>query len=199
MASTYTSCAAQVAANIAKDCNTPLTGGYTGRGVLLALADAPTVTQSGTNPRTISAVALATGKKSVVIDNVFSTSPFNGSSSQSNADDGMIKHRKTVVVQVPLRGSDVSKNIVEPLYQSPLGYMAILEKKDRSGNGSYEVVGFEQGLVANEDGIVRNEYENGGCIVATMSCNEAVFEYAFFDTDYATTKAAFETLMAASY
>ena len=199
MATTYTSCAAQVAANIAKNCNTPLTGGYTGRGVLIALADAPTVTQSGANPRTISAVALATGKKSVVIDNVFSTSPFNGSASQSNADDGMIKHRKTVVVQVPLRGSDVSKNIVEPLYQSPLGYMAILEKKDRSGNGSYEVVGFEQGLVANEDGIVRNEYENGGCVVATMSCNEAVFEYSFFDTDYATTKAAFETLMAASY
>lgn len=195
----YASCAATISDNIAKDCDKPLVPGYTGRGVLIDLSGNPTITQSGTNPRTITAVSLGTGVKCAVIDNSFGGQPLNGTNVQSNTDDGMMKYRKTVVVQIPQRGSDVSKAVVEPMSQNPLGYMAILEKKDRSGNGSFEVVGFEQGLTANEDGITRNEYENGGCTVATLSCNESMYEYAFFDTDYETTKAAFDALVALGF
>lgn len=195
----YASCAATISDNIAKDCDKPLVPGYTGRGVLIDLSGNPTITQSGTNPRTITAVSLGTGVKCAVIDNSFGGQPLNGTNVQSNTDDGMMKYRKTVVVQIPQRGSDISKAVVEPMSQNPLGYMAILEKKDRSGNGSFEVVGFEQGLTANEDGITRNEYENGGCTVATLSCNESMYEYAFFDTDYETTKAAFDALVALGF
>ena len=195
----YASCAATISDNIAKDCDKPLVPGYTGRGVLIDLSGNPTITQSGTNPRTITAVSLGTGVKCAVIDNSFGGQPLNGTNIQSNTDDGMMKYRKTVVVQIPQRGSEISKAVVEPMSQNPLGYMAILEKKDRSGNGSFEVVGFEQGLTANEDGITRNEYENGGCTVATLSCNESMYEYAFFDTDYATTLAAFEALLALGF
>ena len=195
----YASCAATISDNIAKDCDKPLVPGYTGRGVLIDLSGNPTITQSGTNPRTITAVSLGTGVKCAVIDNSFGGQPLNGTNVQRNTDDGMMKYRKTVVVQIPQRGSDVSKAVVEPMSQNPLGYMAILEKKDRSGNGSFEVVGFEQGLTANEDGITRNEYENGGCTVATLSCNESMYEYAFFDTDYETTKAAFDALVALGF
>lgn len=195
----YTSCAGNIAGNIAKDCATPLAGGYTGRGVLIDLSKNPTITQSATNPRTITAVSLGSGVKLAVIDNAFSPTPLNGSNSQSNTDDGMLKYRKTVTVQIPLRGSDVSKDIVEPLSTNPLGYMVILEKKDRSGNGSFEVIGFEQGLVANEDGITRNEYENGGCTMATLSCNETIYEYAFFLNSYGDTLSAFNALLALGY
>ena len=195
----YTNCAGTLAGNLAKDCDTPLAGGYTGRGVLIALADNPTIAQSATNPRTISSVTMPSGKKVAVIDNSFGPTPLTGSTVQSNTDDGMLKYRKTLVVQIPQRGSDVSKDVVEPLSQAPLGYMAILEKKDRQGNGSFEVVGFEQGLTATEDGITRNEYENGGCTIATLSCNETWYEVAFFDTDYNTTLAAFEALLAQGY
>ena len=73
------------------------------------------------------------------------------------------------------------------------------EKKDKNGDGSYVVIGSEQGLKANADGIFRNEYENGGCVVATMSTVENFFEVTLFDTDYATTKAAFEALIAVAY
>ena len=195
----YASCAATISDNIAKDCDKPLVPGYTGRGVLIDLSGNPIITQSGTNPRTITAVSLGTGVKCAVIDNSFGGQPLNGTNVQSNTDDGMMKYRKTVVVQIPQRGSEISKAVVEPMSQNPLGYMAILEKKDRSGNGSFEVVGFEQGLTANEDGITRNEYENGGCTVATLSCNESMYEYAFFDTDYETTKAAFDALVALGF
>ena len=194
----YTSCAAKMADNIAKDCSKPLVGGYTGRGVLIDLADC-TFTVSGTNPRIISAITLGTGKKVSVIDNAFAPQPLNGSNSQSNTDDGMMKHRKTLVLTIPKRGAKASKEIVEPTYQSPLGYVAVLEKKDRNGDGSFELVGYEQGLTANADGIVRNEYENGGATIVTMSTNETNFENVFYDTDYATTLAAFETLITSAY
>ena len=188
-----------MAANIAKDCATPIVGGYTGRGVLIDIADLSAVTQDGSNPRIITAITLRTSKKLSVVDNAFSQQPFNGSGSQSNTDDGMMKHRKTLVLTIPKRGAKASKEIVEPTYQSPLGYIAVLEKKDRNGDGSFEVVGFEQGLQANADGIVRNEYENGGCTIVTMSTNEVNYEYSFFDTDYATTLAAFEALLTKAY
>lgn len=194
----YTSCAATLADNIAKDCANPIAGGYTGRGILIDLADIASFTVSGTNPRIISAISLAAGKKVSVIDNAFSPQPLNGSNSQSNTDDGMMKHRKTLVLTIPKRGAKASKELVEPTYQSPLGYIAILEKKDRNGDGSFEVVGYEQGLKANADGIVRNEYENGGCTIVTMSTNEVNFENVFYDTDYATTLAAFNTLITSS-
>lgn len=195
----YASCAATMADNIAKDCAAPLAGGYTGRGVLIDLADAPTLTRDGSNPRIITAITLGVGKSLAVIDNAFTPQPLNGSNSQSNTDDGMLKHRKTLVLTIPKRGAAASKEIVEPTYQSPLGYLAVLEKKDRNGDGSFEVVGAEQGLVANGDGIVRNEYENGGCTIVTMSTNEVNFENVLFATDYETTLAAFEALLAKGY
>ena len=195
----YTSCAATLAANIAKDCATPLTGGYTGRGLLIEIASIQSITQDVSNPRIITAITLKTGKKLAAIDNSAMEQPLTGSTTQSNTDDGMVKYRKTVVLNIPQRGGEASKDIVEPTYQSPLGYIAVLEKKDRSGDGSFEVIGFEQGLKANPDGIVRNEYENGGCTIVTMSTNEVNYEYSYFDTDYATTLAAFETLLTKAY
>lgn len=192
----YKSCAASIADNITKDCAKPLVGGYTGRGVLIDLADAPTITRDASNPRIITAITLGEGKNLAVIDNAFSPTPLTGSNTQSNTDDGMMKHRKTVVLTSPKRGGQASKQIVEPTYQSPLGYLAVLEKKDRNGDGSFEVIGAEQGLVANADGIVRNEYENGGCTMLTMSTNEVNFENVLFATDYETTLAAFEALLA---
>lgn len=195
----YTSCASYIADNIARDCSKPLSGGYTGRGVLIDLSKNPTITQSGTNPRIITAISLGTGIKCAVVDNTFGPQPFTGTNIQSNTDDGTLKYRKTVTIQIPLRGAEASKEIVEPLSQNPQGYLLILEKKDRNGDGSFEVVGFEQGLQANADGITRNEYENGGCTVATMSCNETWYETVLFDTDYATTLTAFNALVASAF
>ena len=194
----YASCAGSLAANIAKDCAHPMAGGYTGRGLLIPLTNTLTFSVSGTNPRIITGITMAVGDKLAVIDNVWPSS-FNGSQTQSNADAGRMMYNKTFTFRIPLRGADVSKDIVEPLAEAPLGYIAVLEKKDRRGDGSYEIIGYGQGLTANADGIMRNENENGGDIVVTMSCQEQYFEVTLFDTDYNTTKTAFETLMTKAY
>jgi hypothetical protein len=194
----YASCAGNLAANIAGDCNHPLVGGYTGRGLLIPLSNTLEFTVDATNPRIITGITMGLNDKLAIIDNVW-PSAFTDSVTQSNADAGRLQYNKGFTFRIPLRGAGVSKNIVEPLADAPLGYMAILEKKDRVGDGSYEVVGYGQGLTVNPDGIVRNENENGGDIVVTMSCQEQFFEVTLFDTDYETTKHAFEGLMAQSF
>ena len=194
----YSSCAGALAANIAKDCSHPMAGGYTGRGLLIPLSNKLTFAMNVSNPRIITSISMASDDKLVVIDNVW-PSAFDGSNTQSNANDGRTAYGKAFSFRIPLRGAGVSKDIVEPLVESPLGYIAVLEKKDRRGDGSYEVVGYCQGLTVNADGIVRNENENGGDIVVTMSCQEQYFEVTLFDTDYNTTKTAFETLMTKAY
>lgn len=194
----YSSCAGSLAANIAKDCSHPMAGGYTGRGLLIPLTNTLIFAVDASNPRIITGITMGAGEKLAVIDNVW-PSAFNDSNTQSNADNGRLVYGKTFAFRIPLRGAGTSKDIVEPLADAPLGYLAVLEKKDRVGDGSYEIVGYGQGLTVNPDGIMRNENENGGDIVVTMSCEEQFFEVTFFDTDYATTKAAFETLMASSF
>ena len=84
-------------------------------------------------------------------------------------------------------------------YFVALGFAVVLEKQDMIGDGSYEIVGYLKGLKTNEDGIQRNEYENGGDWTVNMSTDEAFAEVVLFDTDYATTKAAFETMLANTY
>jgi hypothetical protein len=195
---TYASCAGSLAANIAKDCSKPMTSGYTGRGLLIPLSNTLTYAINATNPRIITSITMGASDKLAVIDNVW-PSTFDGSNTQSNADSGRTLYGKTFAFRIPLRGAGTSKDIVEPLVESPLGYLAVLEKKDRRGDGSFEIVGYCQGLTVNADGIVRNENENGGDIVVTMSCQEQYFEVTMFDTDYNTTKAAFDTLMLSAF
>lgn len=199
MASTYASCAKALADNLAEKCSTPLVGGYTGRAFIVERSSVTLTLSSAAGIGTCAtAITLGGAAKTAVIDNLQVSQPFNGSNTQSNADDGFIRYRKTVSFMVPLRGSSNSEGVIEPL-ANRAGFILVAEKRDTVGNGSYEIIGAQQPLVVNEDGILRNEYENGGSVQVTMSCNEPAFECTFYDTDYATTKAAFETLLAASF
>lgn len=190
----YSPCVQDVAKNIVKNCSSPIVGGYTGRGVLVPLDKAPIFTVNAQNPRTIVMIEPSGTNKFIAIDNVF-TDPFAGTTKASNGDSGSIKHTKTFSFRIPQRGSDVSRDIVEALIASPLGFVAVLEKKDRVGNGSFEVVGYQDALKVTADGVTQDETANDGPAAVTMSCSEHYFEVDLFDTSYATTLAAFETML----
>ena len=190
----YTPCTSAVEASIVKNCTTPIVGGYTGRGVLVPLDKAPNFSVSATNPRTITAIGLSGNDKFIAIDNVF-TDPFAGTTKASNGESGSIKHTKTFAFRIPQRGSDISRDIVEALEQSPLGFVAVLEKKDRVGNGSFEVIGYQDALKVNADGVTQDETANDGATNVVMSCSEPFFEVVLFDTSYATTLSAFEAML----
>lgn len=192
----YVSCAAEVAANIAQVCESPLVGGYTGRAVYIPKSYNPTIVKDATNPRIVTAITLASGQKTIVIDNVMTT-PFDGSSTSANTENGWGAFDKTVGVRIPMRGAAAAKEVVEPLMRSAQGGILILEKKDQRGDGSFEIVGLQQGAKATE--LTRNENENGGDWSATLTCQEYYAENVLFDTDYATTLTAFEALVSASY
>ena len=194
----YTPCTSAVAANIVKNCTSPIVGGYTGRGILVPLDKAPTFSVSALNPRTLTAIALGVNDKFIAIDNVF-TDPFAGTTKASNGESGSIKHTKTFAFRIPQRGSDISQKIVEALVQSPLGFVAVLEKKDRVGNGSFEVIGYQDALKVNADGVTQDETANDGATNVVMSCSEHFFEVVLFDTSYATTLAAFEDMLRNSF
>jgi len=193
----YTPCTSAVAANIVKNCTSPIVGGYTGRGILVPLDKAPIFSVSAANPRTLTGIYMGVNNKFIAIDNVF-TDPFAGTTKASNGESGSIKHTKTFAFRIPQRGSDISK-IVEALEQSPLGFVAVLEKKDRVGNGSFEVIGYQDALKVNADGVTQDETANDGATNVVMSCSEHFFEVVLFDTDYATTLNAFETMLGDSF
>lgn len=189
----YTSCSAAIAANIQIDCSNPLAGGYTGRALGFELSPAPTLTRNAQNELIVSDITLATGKKFFAIEN-FGTDPFTGSNSASNADGAVMRHVKTFVFDVPKRGADASKEIVDPLTRLPLGFGVIAERKD----GKYELIGIESGLRVNADGVTSDAYTKDGVTTITASCSQYNYEYEFFDTDKATTQTKFETLLSGS-
>ena len=191
-------CIKKITLDIAANCDTPNVGGYTGRGVLIQWADNPVFLVHATNKRRISSITLAEGATPIKIDNVSFINPFTGSNAAGNTDDGRRKVLKTAVIKVPLRGADVSENLLEGMFTGNFegqGAVLILEKQFKGGIGSYEVIGYESPFLINPDGISRDEYVDGGAYILTGSTKEIGIEYSLFDTDLEKTKGVFEELM----
>lgn len=203
-----TSCLSSVAKSIAPNCNHPIVGGYTGRAILIPVNNPnTTITQLTGNPRIVTDITNTDGTTPlaniIAVENAYLT-PFENSNKASNGDNGTISFTKTLSLHVPQRGANVSKDVIEPLTANPLGYLAIIEKKDKVGDGSFEVLGLLQGLKVNADGVAQDEATSNGDTIITMSCVETWFEctYCKYTTDstpvpsYALSLAGFETLYA---
>lgn len=192
-------CVSTIAGNIGLDCEHPIEGGYTGRGVLIPLESNPTLTRDANNPRIITAVALASGQKLCVVDNA-GAAPFDGSSTTGNNDAGYPKFTKAMALRILARGAEASKDVIEPLVKSGRGFIGIFEKVDQVGDGSFEVIGAQSPLKCVDPAtFTRSETANGGAWGGTLQCSEHWAECVFFDTDYATTLAAFEALLAKGF
>lgn len=190
-------CTEKITLNIEAGCDTPNVGGYTGRGVLIQWADNPTITVDATTKRRFNSITLPEGATPIKIDNVSFINPFTGSNAAGNTDDGRRKVLKTAVIKVPLRGANVSRNLLEGMFTGNFegqGAILILEKQFKWGDGSYEVIGAESPFLINPDGISRDEYADGGAYILTGSTKEIGIEYTLFDEDFATTKTLFEEL-----
>ena len=192
----YKSCAAKLAASIAMDCTNPIVAGHTGRAIIINHADA-VIVRSAENPRIITSIVVAESAKPFVIDNAF-VDPFSGSTTTSNTDSGMVTFTKNLSILIPQRGADTSKDIVEPLMKSPDGFIIIKEMRDKRGIGSFVVLGAEEPAKADPTSYTRDEGANHGAASLTLTCNEHYEEVDYFDTDYATTKAAFDALVASA-
>lgn len=192
-------CVSTIAGNIGLDCEHPIEGGYTGRGVLIPLESNPTLTRDAQNPRIIKSVSLAGDAKLCVVDNA-GAAPFDGSSTTGNNDSGFPKFTKAMALRILARGAGASKDVIEPLVKSGRGFIGIFEKVDQVGDGSFEVIGAQSPLkCADPATFTRSETANGGAWSGTLQCSEHWAELVLFDTDYETSLAAFEALLAKGF
>ena len=192
-------CVSTIAGNIGLDCEHPIEGGYTGRGVLIPMENNPVLTRDATNPRIIKSITLAESANVCVVDNA-STAPFDGSSTTGNNDAGFPKFTKAMALRILARGAKASKDVIEPLVKSGRGFIGIFEKVDQVGDGSFEVIGAQSPLkCADPATFTRSETANGGAWSGTLQCSENWAELVLFDTSYETSLAAFEALLAKGF
>ena len=195
----YKSCAAKIAASIQQDCNRPLVGGYTGRAVIMSVTDfeRAEVVRSADNPRKIMSIVLPPDGSVIAytVDNVFAQ-PFTGSTTAGNNDDGRNGYLKTVSVRVPMRGADTSMKVIEPLVKDPNGFVMINEKRDKVGDGSYEVIGYQNALRGDIAGVTRDESANGGDWIVPLTTVEKWAEVTLVGSadTYESAKKEFEGL-----
>lgn len=192
-------CVSTIAGNIGLDCEHPIEGGYTGRGVLIPMESNPVLTRDAQNPRIIKSITIAENTKVCAVDNA-GAAPFDGSSTTGNNDAGFPKFTKAMALRILARGAEASKDVIEPLVKSGRGFIGIFEKVDQVGDGSFEVIGAQSPLkCADPATFTRSETANGGAWSGTLQCSEHWAELVLFDTDYETSLAAFEALLAKGF
>lgn len=192
-------CVSTIAGNIGLDCEHPIEGGYTGRGVLIPMESNPVLTRDSQNPRIIKSITLAENAKVCVVDNA-GAAPFDGSSTTGNNDAGFPKFTKAMALRILARGAEASKDVIEPLVKSGRGFIGIFEKVDQVGDGSFEVIGAQSPLkCADPATFTRSETANGGAWSGTLQCSEHWAELVLFDTNYETSLAAFDALLAKGF
>lgn len=195
------SCAAKLAANIAIDCEHPIVGGYTGEGILIPLSSVtPNIVQDATNPRKIKSITIGANDKVVVVDNV-NSQPFAGSTTAGNSDSGYSEFAKTIAVKVPMRGAEVSRDVVEPLFDDPQGFLGIFPKRDRVADGGFEVIGFLNPLRGDIASLTRDESANGGAWALNLVSTESWAEVALVGADgtYSSALTNYEQLKAKAF
>ena len=192
-------CVSEIAGNIGLNCDHPIEGGYTGRGVLIPMGSNPVLTRDATNPRIIKGITIASDAKVCVVDNA-GAAPFDGSSTTGNNDAGFPKFTKAMALRILARGAAASKDVIEPLVKSGRGFIGVFEKVDQVGDGSFEVIGAQSPLKCVDPAtFTRSETANGGAWSGTLQCSENWAELVLFDTDYETSLQAFETLLAKGF
>lgn len=190
---TFAPCLGSLAANIDKDCDNPRVTGYESIAIIINREDIDwaSITTDSTNKRIIKTLSLVSGagiKPYVIYNPRPNPSPFNGTQTEYSQDNN--NYSKILQFYFEGIGAGASMDVVEPLKNG--SYVAILQRKDHRGDGSFQILGYESGLVATAQ--VLNE--ETGYWLMTMGTNESSAEVSFFNTDYATTKAAFDALLA---
>ena len=182
--------------NITLDCDSPIVGGYNGEAVIVDWSYNPVITYDAANPRKIKSITCPQGGVHIV-ENAFVT-PFNGSTTAGNTDNGLNEYLKTVSFQIPMRGADTSRDLVEPFFNSSFGFLAVLPKRDRVGDGSFEVVGAKGALRGDITTLTRDENANGGMWGLSLTCREQFAEVDLTGEDgtYESAKAAYDNLKA---
>ena len=193
----FTPCTSVLGANIATACEVPRIKGYERSGFLLKKSDIDTAltTYSGTNARIVSNLAVKAGGKLAAIYNTKQNPlPFGGTKTTYNRDADA--YDKIVQFYFEGIGGGAAKDVIEPLKHED--YIIVLERKDKRGDGSYQVFGMQAGMSCGNTGAAQVQDEETGYWLITMAGQEPYAEMSLFDTSYAVTKVDYDALLATS-
>lgn len=187
----FTPCLGVLTGNLDTDCENPRVSGYEDVGLIFNRSDIDwsAVTVDVSNPRIVKTIDVMESKKPYVIYNPrVNPAPFNGSN--ANFEQEANQYAKTVQFYYEGIGGAAAMNVVEPLKAG--SYVILLQRKDHRGDGSFQLIGYQAGVTAT----AQVQDEETGYWLMTMTGSESFADVAFFDTDYATTKAKFDALLA---
>lgn len=194
-------CDRTVVADIKMNCNEPIQKGVESIGYLIRRADIDfgSVAFNSNNDNIIEDLPLVTGKHAVRIYQ--QNNAFTGTNSSVEVGTYVNGTTHNVAFIVPDKGPDVAHEIIDPLISGE-EFVIILEnkykglKKTLAGSAAFQVYGFHQGAIvsAGEADKYSDDTLSGWSITLTES-RAPKSEMYFYNTSYAATKAALESMI----
>lgn len=189
--------------DIMPSCSDPIVGGLEQRGIIINRGDIDfgTTTFNATRSNVIETLALKSTKKAYQVV-MYGNTPFTGTNTALEVGTYRNSFTNTVSLVVLDNGPDVCANVIDGLANGE--YVVILENKykannkdENKGDAAFQVFGWYQGLKASE--ITNDKYSedtDGGWLVNLQETNAPKSGLFLFKTDYETTLAAIDSLVA---
>lgn len=189
--------------DIMPSCSDPIVGGLEQRGIIINRGDIDfgTTTFNATRSNVIETLALKSTKKAYQVV-MYGNTPFTGTNTALEVGKYRNSFTNTVSLVVLDNGPDVCANVIDGLANGE--YVVILENKykannkdENKGDAAFQVFGWYQGLKASE--ITNDKYSedtDGGWLVNLQETNAPKSGLFLFKTDYETTLAAIDSLVA---
>lgn len=189
--------------DIMPSCSDPIVGGLEQRGIIINRGDIDfgTTTFNATRSNVIETLALKSTKKAYQVV-MYGNTPFTGTNTALEVGTYRNTFTNTVSLVVLDNGPEVCANVIDGLANGE--YVVILENKykannkdENKGDAAFQVFGWYQGLKASE--ITNDKYSedtDGGWLVNLQETNAPKSGLYLFKTDYETTLAAIDSLVA---
>lgn len=193
-------CDYKLAQNIGASCDNPQVQGLKNKGYLMNYDDIDfdSVKRNDDNSLIIEDLTLLSGKKAYSAY-VPGKTPYTGTKAELATGTYSNKFNKTASIVVLDSGPDVAKNIINNLANGK--FVFIMENKYQGDDkkNTFEIYGFEQGLVASE--ITNEKYSedtDGGWAVTLLEENAPSSGIFLFKESIKATRAALESLLTGS-
>lgn len=194
-----------LAKDIAASCVDPVVPGFEQEGIIMNRdeIDFGAITFDKDRSNVISQLAMLAGKRAYKV-RVLGNTPFTGTGTSFVAGTYQNTFTNTVQFVVLDNGPEVCESIIDALANGR--FVMILEntfkglnKETNKGDAAFQIYGYTQGLAASA--IENDKYSedtNGGWLVTMTETKASKSGMFLYKTDYATTKAMFDSLTEAT-
>lgn len=196
----YTPCAtSQILANGQKNCEAPIFEGLKTVAVGFAKSDIVSVTRgTGAAKNQVTAISLREGAKTFVVEAGGETAYAD---TALEFDAATNRWNKTIAFTAPNYGAKFDASFVEPLLKNKDGFVFILQRKNEyggeGGDCAFPIIGLERGAVGSADTLNFGDTASAGAhVISLVETGAPSAEIELFTTDYETSKAAFDALVA---